>query len=277
MAPKKDKEKDDLLESVNQLTESVNKLNERFDNLATDTEFKKLNTLIVELTEKVDAFKYDEQLNELDKSITHIRDTLLNNVIASNKEMCNKLNHMEKKIVMLEKQVDLNAQRCRENNIELNGIGDEIVDTELEVTVINILKKINVECFDWDIQGCHRLPMRKGCFSKPTIVKFVNRKKPEEIMKNRKYFKDKDFVDIGLSTDTKIFANINLTPVFKELDYLCRNLKKQGKISKVNTTHTSVKIKLDERYVKICHIQDLRDLFKDMVFESKYHDIKKEE
>ena len=117
-----------------------------------------------------------------------------------------------------------------------------------------------------DIEGCHRLPMRKGCTNKPTIVKFVNRKLPESIMGRRRTLKDKNFNDIGLSSNSKIFVNINLSPAFKSLDYFFRKLKRDGMISSYITSHSMVKIKHDNRYHKIFHVNDLVELFPNVSF-----------
>ena len=45
---------------------------------------------------------------------------------------------------------------------------------------------MEVECGELDIQGCHRLPTRKGSVTKPVIIKFLNRQKAEEILSKQK-------------------------------------------------------------------------------------------
>ena len=78
-----------------------------------------------------------------------------------------------------------------------------------------------------------------------------------------------DFSELGISNS--IFVNINLCPAFKELDYFCRKLKREGKITSYQTSNTVIKIKKDNVYHKIYQIEDLRDIFPDDTFETKLY------
>ena len=81
-------------------------------------------------------------------------------------------------------------------------------------------------------------------------------------MNNKKKLKGIDFSYIpGLSTETIIYVNSNLSPAFKELNYFCRMLKKDGLISLVDTSSTFVKIKVKDSIFKINHVHDLQLLF----------------
>ena len=269
MAPKKDKEKEDQLhDSVIALTATVEKLQTRLDNLLPD-DMKDLKVAVDALSLKIDGMNIDSRLTELNDSITTMKDTVIKNLLENNTKLNVRVNVMETKITNLEKMVYLNNQRSRENNIELIGIDDSISDNNLQGVVEGIMNKMKIECFDWDIQGCHRLPLRKGSSSKPTIVKFVNRKKPELIMKCKKALKELDFTDLGLPTDSSIFANINLSPPFKELDYFCRMLKKDGLISNLDTTPTYIKIKVNGEFIRINHVNDLKTVFTQREFVSR--------
>ena len=266
MAPKKDKEKEDqLYESVIALTATVENLKTRLDN----DEMKDLKDAVDALSLKIDNMKIESRLTELNDSITIMKDTVIKNLLENNKKLNDRVYVIETKITSLEKSVFLNNQRSRENNIEFNGIDDSISDLNLQGVVEGILHKMEIECFDWDIQGCHRLPMRKGASTKPTIVKFVNRKKPEQIIKLKKVLKELDFTDLGLPIDSSIFANINLSPPFKELDYFCRMLKKDGLISNLETTHAYIKIKVNGDFIKINHVNDLKTAFPQREFVSR--------
>ena len=88
-------------------------------------------------------------------------------------------------------------------------------------------------------------------------------------MKLKKVLKELDFTDLGLPIDSSIFANINLSPPFKELDYFCRMLKKDGLISNLETTHAFIKIKVNGDFIKINHVNDLKTAFPQREFVSR--------
>lgn len=272
MGPKRgEKEiKDDQLhDSVVQLNATVMELQTRLDNSTTVNDIKHLTDAVERLSSKLDEMNVDTKLTELNNSIINIKDTLIENLVESNTKLTERVNNMEKKVTSMEKMVILTNQRSRENNIELSGIDDAVSDQKLQGVVKGILQKMDVECFDWDIQGCHRLPPRKGNSAKPTIVKFVNRKKPEEIMSRSKNLKNLDFRDLGLTSGNSIYVNINLSPAFKELNYFCRMLKKDGLVASVGSSHLHIKIKVSDQYFKINHVDDLKKLFPDRNFASR--------
>ena len=265
MGPKKDAE---LYELVESLSNTVNALVKKIDDSTTDADIKKLSHSIASLTEEFCTLR-DNNLEEINKSILHIKDTLISNVVESNKKLYQKLNDAEERILKLEKTVNTNSQRSRENNLEFHGIDGCIDDSELETVVKGICNKLNVKVKLNDIVGCHRLPARRNQDCKPTIVKFLNRKKAEDVMKNRKNLKDMNFVDLGLPPNTKLYANLNLSPCFKEIDFFCRKLKTEGVLSMVDSSNRHVKIKFGERFYKLNHINDLRELFQDREFISR--------
>ena len=128
---------------------------------------------------------------------------------------------------------------------------------------MEILDKIGVNVTEHDIEGCHRLPVRKGSRGKPVILKFVNRKVTEKAMANAQNLKDTDLSDInGFNRNTKIFLGLNLSPYFKSLDYHCRQLKKAGTISKCFPSSKGfIKIKIGDRISKVTHFNDLVNKF----------------
>ena len=260
-----------LSESLQTLTDDVNKLVEDAKRNDVSDELKKLIVAVNTLSSKVDTF--DKQQREgqqgIKDDIQAMKDTVIQNLIESNKKTSDRLSIVEKRVTSLEKQLNINAQRSRGNNLELHGIDDSVSDNELPDTVLKILPKIKIECYKWDIQGCHRLPVRKGSTCKPTIVKFVNRRKAEDILMAKKDLNSCDFSELGISNS--IFVNINLCPAFKELDYFSRKLKQEGKITSYQSSNTVIKIKKDNVYHKIYHIEDLRDIFPDDTFETKLY------
>ena len=169
-----------LNENVTALTNSVETLTDRLDNISTNSDIKKLIESVKTLTEKLEAFTVSQNAtnNTIQDSITHIRETIITNLTNANNEMSERIDVLDDKIIKLEKQLAISAQRSRENNIEIHGIDDRVTDT-LESTVIRVIKLLDIDCSEDGIQGCHRLPFRKGSTLKPTIIKFVKRKKAD--------------------------------------------------------------------------------------------------
>ena len=198
---------------------------------------------------------------EIKDEISSLRGTIINNLVDENKSMALKIESLNEKVLKLEREANLNAQRSRENNLEIHGINDSIEDSALEDTCISIFKKLDIDCSSSDIEGCHRLPSRKGSTNKPTILKFVNRKKAEELVRAKRNLKGLSLADLNISSE--VYFNLNLSPAFRELDYFCRRLFVDKKIAGYFTSHTSVKIKIDNSYHKITHVEDLRELFDD--------------
>ena len=161
----------------------------------------------------------------------------------------------------------MSTQRMRENTIELTGVPDSVQDEFLESKFIEMMDHIGVKLRENEIQGIHRLPQRCGSTCKPVIAKFINRKMAEEIMFQKKRFNTVNFEHLGFPNDTKIYANLSLSPAFKSLDYHCRKLKKDKIIAESIASRQMIKIKmLDSTYKRIIHINDLRELFPDRVF-----------
>ena len=78
-------------------------------------------------------------------------------------------------------------QYIRRNNIEIAGIPDSVKQNNLEEKVIEIAKAVNIEISSNDIEACRRLNAsryQKG--PKRTIVRFVNRKHAETLLKRAK-------------------------------------------------------------------------------------------
>ena len=150
MPPKKDEKKDEILDSIALLTATVTSLKDKIEQSTTDDELKKLTVSIANLTNNVDdqGKKNGEKFDELNESIAHIKDTMLQNVIKTNNELSEKLSVMEKRIIDLERIVNVSGQRSRENNIEFQGIDDSIPNTNLQTSVVKIFGLLNIEIFD---------------------------------------------------------------------------------------------------------------------------------
>ena len=118
---------------------------------------------------------------------------------------------LEERIINLEGE-----QYSRRNNIELSGITNSICDKDLENTVNNFCKKSEIDVDARDIEACHRLPLsrnRRGQH-KSVIVKFVNRKYAEAMLKDKKRISGKNFGH--LNTTNKVFVFVSLCPYYKD-------------------------------------------------------------
>ena len=116
-------------------------------------------------------------------------------------------------------------QYGRLENIEIGGIPTTVNDQQLQTTVSEVLKKIDVQTNKHDFHAVHRL----GRDKKNTIVRFVNRKKADEVFKNIEKVKEADFS--AIAGRGKIYVNSNLTPEFKKLLYKLKLCKQAGRIA----------------------------------------------
>ena len=91
-----------------------------------------------------------------------------------------KIKSLNKDILDIKTEMEIGHHKSRENNLEISGLPNTIDDASLENTCIEILGKVGVNVNVHDIEGCHRLPVRKGNPGKPVIIKFVNRKSTEK-------------------------------------------------------------------------------------------------
>ena len=191
-----------------------------------------------------------------------------------------KINELEKYIKYLEDDVDYLLgrnysveanifnlqQRSRRNNLEIHGIPNDILDENLENTILEILNINSLtseEITNFDIEACHRLPGKRG-YPKPVIIKFLCRKVRDEILFNRENLYDIDLSKYGYDEDKNtLYINDNLSPHSKNIKYHCRNLRRDGIIKIYTFEHCNFKIKFVEgdRWYKINHEDDLYSLF----------------
>ena len=163
----------------------------------------------------------------------------------------------------LERDIAEVQQYVRRNNIEICGIPDEITTDKLEDTVISIAKAANVVIRKGDIEACHRLfkkPSQVG--PKKTIVRFVNRKMCEALLRKNKSFSQRTTIEkTGLKG--KIYINNNLCGYYKMLWGKAKSLYTSESIEKFWVYNGTVNIKrFDENDpIKITHFNDLYELF----------------
>ena len=160
------------------------------DQVVVGEEIKSLCTHIKELTDTV-----NQLLSKNER---------LNSDLAIQKTLCGNL---EKKVKSLEIHISKDEQYNRHNCIEFSGIPDTINDDNLEDTIIEACKDINIDVSETDIEACHRLPVRRNATnaSKRVIVKFVNRKHAESILTKKFTLSSTDFSRLNINN--KVYVN----------------------------------------------------------------------
>ena len=102
---------------------------------------------------------------------------------------CAKCNKLENKVISLESSINQVKQYDRRKNIVISGIPDDISDNDLECTVVDIMKDVDVDINSSDIEACHRIDKSdRRTASNKTIVCLVNRKYCKKALRKIKNF-----------------------------------------------------------------------------------------
>ena len=128
--------------------------------------------------------------------------------------------YLLKRNYSLETNIYEQQQRSRRSNIEIHGIPNEILDENLEKTIIEIPNDNQLtseEIIYSGIEACHRLPGKRG-YKKPVIIKFLCRKVRDEIQRNRENLSDIDLSKYGCDEEENhtLYINDNLSPHSKK-------------------------------------------------------------
>ena len=115
-----------------------------------------------------------------------------------------------------------------------------------------------------EIDACHRLQRKTG--NKPVIIRFLCRKRRDELHANRMKYKGMNLDDKGIRN---LYLNENFAKDIKKLSYQCRKLKRANKIAKLSTENGRIKIKFslsESRWSFVNHEMDLAAFFPDFDF-----------
>ena len=128
----------------------------------------------------------------------------------------------------------------------LSGIPNKIFDEDLENTVINICKMSGIDVDTRDIEVCHQLPLSRNSrgHDKRVIVKFVNWKVAEAMLKDKKQISPKNFGHLNVTN--KVFVSVSLCPHYRFIWGTCKDLQRQRKVYHVFCLGGIVCIKLSE-------------------------------
>ena len=192
----------------------------------TQTRSMTLETKVEDLTKNT-----NKNFEDLKISITTIKDEILNlknivikNLLNENKKLKKKISKLERSNTNLTIAQNKLEQYGRRNNLEINGIPNEVKNKNLETKVCDVLKLVNGDVKSSDIEDCHRIGKKDP---KTTIIRFTNRKFTKLALQNRKKLTSVDKSKVSI--ENEIYFNENLTPYNSKLSYLCRKLKRDIK------------------------------------------------
>ena len=137
---------------------------------------------------------------------------------------------LEERIISYEKNEAKSDKYSRRINIELSGILHDIPEGNLEKVLIDISYDSGLGIEPKDIEGCHRLPVSRYSIdsNKRVIVKFVNRKHRESLLRNKKSIGSKD--SSHLNVHGKLFVSVSLYPYYRYIWGKCKDLQRRGNI-----------------------------------------------
>ena len=174
---------------------------------------------------------------------------------------------LEEQIISLERSQAKSQQYSQCNNIELSGILNDIPEDNLERVVIDICHDLDLEIDPKDIEGCHCLLASRYSrdSNKIVIVKFINRKHPEAMLRNKKSISNKDFSHLNVYG--KVFVSVSLCPYYRYIWDKCKDLQRRGEIYQVFCLGGTIEIKVTKPSTarEILHECDLLDLDTDDV------------
>ena len=154
------------------------------------------------------------------------------------------------RVTELEQQQAKMEQYSRRNNVDISGISNEVSDENLEKKVIDICKESGIDLNPCDIEACHRLPSENvnTSNSKRVIVKFVNRKHSEAMLRLKK----------SINSHSNAYITNSLCPYYWFLCDKCKDLQRKGLINQVFCLGAVVTIKIRENGppIKIFHEND---------------------
>ena len=121
-------------------------------------------------------------------------------------------------VTELDKRQAKMEQYSRRNNVEISGISNEVSDENLEKKLLDICKELSIDLNPYDIEVCHRLPSGRvnTSNSKRVIVKFVNKKHSEAMLRLKKL----------INSPSNVYITNSLCPYYHFLWGNCKDLQR---------------------------------------------------
>ena len=227
---------------------------------------QKIITLKGKVIVDSDISNHCNQILKLNDTISQLHST--NEKIRSELAVVKNVNtKLEERIISFKKNQAKSEHYSSCNNTELSGIPNDIAENNLEKVVVDICHDSSLEIEPKDIEGCHHLPVSQysGDSNKRVIIKFVNRKHPDALLRNKKTISTKDFSH--LNVHGKVFVSVSLCPYYWYIWAKSKDLQRRGKIYQVFYLGGTIAVKVTERTSarKIVHECDILDLDTDDV------------
>lgn len=187
---------------------------------SSDAKLDKLQIAIESLTRNVNLHQAENytKLNQINEGIASLGERVTNleakvNEISGLKEglasvretlgavECD-LTSFKDRLACLDEGLDEVSNRMRRNNLIFRGLAEKENETwsETEAVLTTFVKdKLGVEA--GEIERAHRLGTRRGRSARPIIVKFLNFKCKDEILRNAYKLKDVAFPKVSISED----------------------------------------------------------------------------
>ena len=206
--------------------------------------------------------------DQVKESIMKVKDSVIEALKEDNLKLQKKVESLEEQLSENITNINKIDQYNRRNNIEIQGIPSSVSDNDLEKKVIDIFKCLNINIQTSDIEGCHRMGKANP---QNTIVRFVNRKFCYDALEKKANLKNINNNDLGFESRTKLFFSENLTPLNQKLAWMCRELKRAGKIHSCWSSKGVVKLRrtMNERSTYINRISDITDLYPEFIFNDR--------
>ena len=214
--------------------------------------------LVREIEKIKGKFIVDNNIKNLCHQVSRLSENLAklmesNEKLSSQFIVVKKVNTLlEKRVTELQKSQAKAEQYSRRNNVEISGIRHEIPNNNLEDKVIDICMDADIEIGHMNIEGCHQLPLSRNSAggTQRVIVKFVNRKHSEDMLRLQKI----------INSRSKVFIFNSLCPYYRYLWGKCKELKRRGIFNQVFCLGAIATIKVSDNgpLVKVCHENDLK-------------------
>lgn len=167
-------------------------------------------------------------------------------------------------MIELERESAELQQYTRRNNIEIAGIPDHVEQQDLEAKVIEIAKAVNITISSQDIEACHRLNQNKNQNGpKRTIVRFVNRKFAEKLIKQGKEFKKRTVLSKA-NLSNNLYINNNLCSYYRYLWGKVKSLYNKNAIESFWVFNGTINVRFadnNNEVMKVTHLNDLIESF----------------
>lgn len=257
MPPKK--EMDEIKKSLDFLTEELNAMKE----LHKQPREISMTEDIGEIRKSLDFLSGETSaIKEQQKQLLHLMEEV--------KELRRQNAKKEERISDLERRVDELEQYSRVNDVVVTGLKvklqsyakavantgsepDEQDTISVEHQVATLLQSRGITLDVDDIEACHLLPRRRDSDPPVVIMRFANRKKKIDLLKQGRKLKG-----------TNVFMNDHLTRKNREIARKARILRKQGKVQSTWVRNCKIFIKLNgpPEEAKVLVVRSMEELAK---------------